>query len=98
MIYADRAKKHYGREKLGSEIARLGGQIKRVDQYTYKVKSQSSENWYDVIAIESGWKCTCPDHTFRKVCCKHIHAVEFSLKIRKEVKVKRIEPKMIIIK
>ncbi len=44
MIYADRAKKHYGREDLGSEIARLGGQIKRVDQHAYKVKSQSSEN------------------------------------------------------
>jgi len=26
-----------------------------------------------------------PDHTFRKICCKHIHAVEFSLEIRKQV-------------
>lgn len=29
---------------------------------------------------------SCEDHNFREICCKHIHAVEISLKLRKEVK------------
>lgn len=92
MIYANQAKKLSVREYKGRKIAKLGDQVKRIDQHTYKVKSQSSNNWYEIISIESGWKCSCPDHTFRKVCCKHIHAVEFSLKIRKEVQINKIEP------
>ncbi|MDE1829273.1 MAG: DDE-type integrase/transposase/recombinase [Thaumarchaeota archaeon] len=38
------------------------------------------------MSTENGWICTCPDHTYRKICCKHIHAVEFSIKIRNEVR------------
>lgn len=41
---------------------------------------------YDVIGTEAGWVCQCPDHKFRHVCCKHIHAVEISLKLRENVK------------
>ncbi|MBI5146613.1 MAG: DDE-type integrase/transposase/recombinase [Thaumarchaeota archaeon] len=44
--------------------------------------------WYDVIAIGSGWNCTCADHKYRQVCCKHIHAVEFSVKLREEIRKK----------
>lgn len=60
-------------------------QIKRIDSGHYQVKSQSSDQWYDIISTEYGFKCSCPDHTFRKVCCKHIHCIEFSLEIKKHV-------------
>ncbi|TSA16840.1 MAG: DDE domain-containing protein [Nitrosopumilales archaeon] len=50
------------------------------------MKSQTTKREYDVIQTETGWICTCPDHSFRKICCKHIHAVEFSIKIRNEVR------------
>jgi putative transposase len=33
-----------------------------------------------------GWVCSCPDHTYRGVKCKHIHAVEFSFALREQVK------------
>ena len=33
----------------------------------------------------AGWTCSCPDHQFRRVCCKHIHAVEISRKMREAV-------------
>ncbi|MDE1819079.1 MAG: DDE-type integrase/transposase/recombinase [Thaumarchaeota archaeon] len=56
-----------------------------MDEHTYKVKSQSSNKEYSVVSTEAGWNCSCPDHTFRHICCKHIHAVEFSLTIRKTV-------------
>jgi putative transposase len=87
----DPAFKAYGdkketRQEKGKEIASTQDQILRIDAHHYKVKSQSGNGQYDVISTESGWVCNCPDHTFRHLCCKHIHAVEFSLKIREEIK------------
>ncbi|MDE1830183.1 MAG: DDE-type integrase/transposase/recombinase [Thaumarchaeota archaeon] len=40
------------------------------------------------MKVNDKWECSCPDHTFRHLCCKHIHAVEISIKIREEVKAK----------
>ena len=60
-------------------------QIRKIDNYTYKVKSQSSDNWYDVESTESGFVCSCPDSTFRKTLCKHSIALEISLEIRKKI-------------
>ncbi|MGI0045841.1 MAG: DDE-type integrase/transposase/recombinase [Nitrosotalea sp.] len=73
------------RETKGQQIANNKDQIRRVDPHYYTVKSQSGKGDYDVVLTESGWDCSCPDHTFRKICCKHIHAVEFSLQMRKSV-------------
>ncbi|NIP62182.1 MAG: DDE-type integrase/transposase/recombinase [Nitrosopumilaceae archaeon] len=39
-----------------------------------------------MVKLKDGWFCPCPDHRFRRVCCKHIHAVEISLRLREEVK------------
>jgi putative transposase len=71
--------------------------IQRLNKVTYKVKSQSdSSKWYTVVRqygserftkwySEGGWTCDCPDHSFRHVICKHIHAVLFSKLLRKRV-------------
>jgi putative transposase len=70
--------------------------IQRLNKLTYKVRSQSDpEKWYTVVKqyaktfgdnTRSGeWVCDCPDHSFRKVVCKHIHAVQFSKLLRKRV-------------
>jgi transposase-like protein len=70
--------------------------IQRLNKLTYKVRSQSDpEKWYTVVKqyaktfgenIRDGqWTCDCPDHTFRKVVCKHIHSVLFSKLLRKKV-------------
>src|SRR5579864_1209472 len=75
------------RQDKGKEIAlNPNQQILRINDYTYHVKSQTTKREYDVISTESGWICTCPDHTFRKICCKHIHAVEFSIRLREQVR------------
>lgn len=74
------------RLQKGKQIAERHDQIQRIDDIHYKVNSQNSDKQYEVISTEFGWTCSCPDHTFRKICCKHIHAVEISLKIRKHVK------------
>jgi len=81
-----------GREQRGLEIAQISGQIQRVDADSYKVNSQSGNGTYEVLKTEIGWLCSCPDHVYRGVKCKHIYAIEFSVKLRNEVKVRRLEP------
>ena len=72
------------RQIRGQAIYEKQGQIERNDSTHYFVKSQSSNGRYDVISTESGWTCSCPDHRLRQVCCKHIHAVEISLRTGKK--------------
>jgi transposase-like protein len=74
------------RELKGLEIAKgKENQISRIDATTYRVLSQSGNGEYAVCLSEDEWRCECPDQRFRGVKCKHIWAVEFSLKIRKQV-------------
>ncbi len=84
------------RESSGKQIAERPDQIKRIDENWYQVRAQSLsyESWYDVVLTETGYICDCPDNQWRKVKCKHIHAVEFSLLIRKHVEsvvIKQVE-------
>jgi transposase-like protein len=72
-----------------------GGAIKRLDENTYQVESQSGNGSYVVISTEFGWKCACADHQYRHTICKHILAVEYSLELRHEVEavaVKTVRP------
>jgi transposase-like protein len=77
------------RQIRGKAIYEADNQIKRLGSETYKVKSQNGNGEYDVIKTGSEWMCSCPDHTYRHVKCKHIWAVEFSQAIRKTVEPKR---------
>ena len=80
------------RQEKGQEIAK-NGSIKRIDEFTYVVKSQSGHGEY---TIKKGkydtWSCDCPDHYYRRVTCKHLIAVHISLAMRTEVAIRRIEP------
>src|SRR3990170_7944810 len=80
------------REQRGEAIAKLNGQINRVDDCLYTVKSQSHGGEYCVSKVNGQWICECPDNAFRQVKCKHIIAVELSTTIRAEVAVRRITP------
>lgn len=73
------------REQKGKEIANKNDLL-RLDENTYRVRSQASPKIYNVVKTKNGWICDCPDHIFRKICCKHIHAVEFSIKVREQVR------------
>lgn len=74
------------REIRGQKIVQKNNQIIRIDQNHYKVNSQSRNIKHDVISLESGWSCSCEDHYFNKICCKHVHAVEISINIHQKVK------------
>lgn len=80
------------REERGKQIAESFGNIRRIDDKHYEVKSQSKDGFYSVGLTEIGWICSCPDHQTRRVKCKHIHAVEFSFNLREQIKKVRIEP------
>ena len=73
------------RQERGRVIAEMGNQITRLDDQTYTVRSQSSSKVYGIVSTERGWTCACPDHFFRGVLCKHVHAVEISRKMREAV-------------
>ena len=83
------------RKQRGLAIAQASNQVVRLDDPFYKVSSQTGEGMYDVTRTRSfamGWICTCPDCQYRKVKCKHIWAVQFSLKLRAIVQPTVIEP------
>ena len=65
------------RMKRGFEIVQKGTQILEVADNVFSVPSQSRNENYLVVKAEEKWICTCPDHKYREVECKHIHAVRF---------------------
>src|SRR5437660_11941627 len=74
------------RQMKALTIVGQSDQIKRINAVTYKVKSQSSDVWYDVVhEYKLGWTCSCPDHIFRKVECKHILSVYTSKELRHNI-------------
>jgi putative transposase len=70
----------------GQEIAKHEGQVTRLDAERYQVGSQSGHGLYAVAKRDGVWDCSCPDHIYRDAKCKHIWAVEFSLKLRAHVR------------
>jgi hypothetical protein len=72
------AKKDSVRQEKGKQIA-LKSDLIRLSDYLYHVHSQTTKRDYDVIKTNEKWSCSCPDYKFRHVCCKHIHAVEYSI-------------------
>lgn len=60
------------REEKGRQIANIDGCVMRIDDTHYMVKSQSHKGLYAVDETEIGWRCNCPDHTYRGMKCKHI--------------------------
>ncbi len=70
------------RQQQGLAIANIDGAIKRINERKYVVKSQNGNGEYDICSTDLGWVCSCPDHKFRGVECKHIFAVEISFALR----------------
>lgn len=71
------------REESGRQ---LQNNVKRLNERNYQVKSSTRDEIYKIIITSIGWVCSCADHMFRGVKCKHIYAVEFSFAIREKVK------------
>lgn len=100
------------RELRGLAILSQPDAVIQTGKNEWDVRSQSKDVYYTVIRSfpkdrkermrsPGTWTCTCPDHTTRNVICKHIHAVQFSLKLKGEIEehstpayVEAVEPKI----
>lgn len=71
------------REARGKAIAEHGN-VKKVTDNSFKVKSQSGKGAYEVKATPTGMICTCPDFVYRGGKCKHIQATRYYLEIEKD--------------
>ncbi len=68
------------RELRGLAIVALGGQIERISDTVFAVKSQSSPGAFHRVEWKNGkWFCDCVDYAKRRKPCKHIYAVNFLL-------------------
>ena len=50
--------------------------VDQINDFTFRVWSQSGKGHYIVVREGLEWNCECPDFTFNRVVCKHILAVE----------------------
>ena len=66
----------HDRKRQGELIAKAKGSIKRLDDRNYIVNSQSGDGLYTIQLTELGFVCSCADHVYRGVKCKHIIAIE----------------------
>ena len=72
------------REIRDKAIANQDDQIKKVNDHSFKVKSQSGSKVYEVKATPNGMTCTCPDFVYRGGKCQHITATRYYLEIEKD--------------
>jgi putative transposase len=87
----DMSKQLIYRKEQGRIIAQMNGSVERISDKSYTVSSHSGNGSYNVNATEIGWNCSCPDHVYRGLKCKHVYAGEISFAIRKQVEVTKIE-------
>jgi len=83
-IIAQKPNKDNGRLVRGFAIVAQYGQIMQIEAHTFKVRSQSGNGQY-VITNGESWDCSCPDHIYRKVMCKHIFAVKFWIDLKERI-------------
>jgi len=73
------------REIRGRTIITRGIKPESLTENTYFVPSQTLDKKYIVRKTEYYWTCQCPDYKFRKVECKHVHAIKFWLMLRERM-------------
>lgn len=61
------------REERGKVIAE-NGNVKKVNDHSFKVKSQAGKGAYEVKATPNGMTCTCPDFVYRGGKCRSHYA------------------------
>lgn len=71
------------REVRGKEISDQG-RVKKVNDNSFKVKSQSGNGAYEVKSAPNGMTCTCPDFVYSCSRCKHIVATRYYLGVEKD--------------
>src|SRR5271157_4034375 len=100
------------RELRGLAILSQPNTVIQTGENEWDVRSQSIDAYYHITCSfqdrhaqqrgQSVWTCSCPDFQTRHMPCKHIHAVQLSLKIAGDVQeqsapaaIEEAEPKIL---
>ena len=101
------------RELRGLAILSQPDTVIQTGENEWDVRSQSKDAYYQVIRTfpknreermrsTGTWTCSCPDYQTRNMPCKHIHAVQLSIKIAGDVQersapaaIEEAEPKIL---
>jgi transposase-like protein len=98
------------RELRGLAILSQPDTVIQTEKNQWDVRSQSRDAYYTVtrkfVSKAKGdmfsWSCTCRDFAARNMPCKHIHAVQFSLKISGDIEkestaqhIEKADPKIV---
>ncbi len=72
------------RKERGKAIVEKSGQIQKIDDHSFTVKSQTGHGVYEVKTTDKGMTCTCPDFIKHGMPCKHILATRFYLEVQRD--------------
>ncbi len=75
----------------GYAILAKGDEPKQLKENVFRIPSQNFKKYYYVTNRNGEWHCTCPDHKYRKVACKHIYAVRFWIALKQKLEKQEIE-------
>ena len=78
---ARRSKAFTRRQLRALEIVWRGDQIERINDRSFRVKSQSNNGIHSVEWKLGKWSCGCPDYLSRNKHCKHIFSILYLLKL-----------------
>ncbi len=67
------------RQMRGLAIVAAGGQVKRISDELFWVKSQSTDAFYIVMRRVEKWGCNCLDFEATGKPCKHVYATFYAL-------------------
>jgi len=73
-------------ERANNLLKNPNTHILRINDNHYQMKSLATNRTYEIYSTESGWKCSCPDHVYRKVTCKHALAISISIQLREQAR------------
>jgi putative transposase len=85
------SKQILSRQEKAEVIANTKRGVRRIYHKAYRVISQSGNRFYHVKMGKQGWICSCPDHEYRGLRCKHILAVEISYSLRREIEIAKVD-------
>ncbi len=81
----ERISKHHRlsqRKLWGLGILSIGGQVERINDRNFRIKSQSNPEVSHSVVWENGaWSCNCPDFLERKKPCEHVYTVLYLLQL-----------------
>ena len=76
----------YGKRLLrGHQMIEDGVTPNQLSKDHFEIPSSKGDKTYIVSKYAHKWQCTCPDHQFRHVSCKHIHAVTLWQKLTEKI-------------